>query len=189
MADKIKIDVHLALIHYPVYNRVGESVTSSVTTLDVHDISRMAKTFAVNSFYVVTPLKTQQQLVERLIGHWMTGYGAEYNPTRKEALSSTQVANNLRETIRDVTERCGKKPVTVATGARKFPKSIEYHRLREEIRAGRTILLLFGTGWGLEKSILREADYVLDPIDGIGEYNHLPVRAAIAIILDRLLAR
>ncbi|HAX46903.1 MAG TPA: hypothetical protein DCX78_08785, partial [Nitrospina sp.] len=43
--------------------------------------------------------------------------------------------------------------------------------------------------WGLEKSILTEADYVLDPIDGVGEYNHLSVRAAVAIILDRLLAR
>ena len=189
MADKIKSDVHLALIHYPVYNKVGEVVTSSVTTLDVHDISRVAKTFAVNSFYVVTPLKTQRQLVERLIKHWITGYGADYNPTRKEALQATRVTNSLNKTISDLTKRCGQKPVTVATGARRFPKSIEFRRLREEIRAGRTILLLFGTGWGLEKSILREADYVLDPIDGIGEYNHLPVRAAIAIILDRLLAR
>ena len=189
MADKIKSDVHLALIHYPVYNKVGEAVTSSVTTLDVHDIPRAAKTFAVNSFYVVTPLKTQRELVERLIGHWMTGYGAAYNPTRKEALLSTRVTNNLRETVRDLTEQRGQKPVTVATGARRFPKSIEFCRLREEIESGKPILLLFGTGWGLEKSILKEVDYVLDPIDGIGEYNHLPVRAAIAIILDRLLAQ
>ena len=189
MADKIKHDVHLALIHYPVYNKVGEAVTSSVTTLDVHDISRAARTFAVDSFYVVTPLKTQRQLVERLIGHWMTGYGAGYNPTRKEALLSTRVANNLKDTVRDLTKRRGQRPVTVATGANRFPKSIEFRRLREEIRSGKPILLLFGTGWGLEKSILKEADYVLDPIDGIGAYNHLPVRAAVAIILDRLLAR
>ena len=187
--DKIKDDVHLALIHYPVYNKIGETVTSSVTTLDVHDISRVARTFAVNSFYVVTPLKTQHQLVERLVKHWMTGYGAEYNPTRKEALLSTRVANSLKETIRNLKERHGREPVTVATGARRFKKSIEFHRLREEIKTGKPILLLFGTGWGLEKSIFEEADYVLEPIDGGGEYNHLPVRAAVAIILDRLLAR
>ena len=65
----------------------------------------------------------------------------------------------------------------------------ENDRLQGEIKTGKPILLLFGTGWGLEKSILNEADYVLDPIGGIGEYNHLPVRAAIAIVLDRLLAR
>ena len=189
MADKTKHDVHLALVHYPVYNKNGEAVASSGTTLDIHDISRTARTFAVNSFYVVTPLKMQRQLVERLIEHWMTGYGAEYNPTRKEALLLTRVANNLKDTIRDLTERCGQRPLTVATGASRFPKSIEFRRLREEIRRGRSILLLFGTGWGLEKSILKEADYILAPIDGIGDYNHLPVRAAIAIILDRLLSR
>ncbi|KMP11069.1 hypothetical protein UZ36_05755 [Candidatus Nitromaritima sp. SCGC AAA799-C22] len=185
----MKSDIHLALIHYPVYNKVGEVVTSSVTTLDVHDISRAATTYALNSFYVVTPLKTQRQLVERLIEHWMTGYGAEYNPTRKEALLATRVTNNLKETVRDITERCGQTPVTVATGAKQFPQSVDFPRMRQEIERGGPILLMFGTGWGLEKSILKEADYVLNPIDGIGGYNHLPVRAAIAIILDRLLSR
>ena len=189
MADTIKSEIHLALIHYPVYNKVGEVITSSVTTLDIHDISRVAKTYAVNSFCVVTPLKTQRQLVERLIEHWMTGYGAEYNPTRKEALLVTKVMNNLAEMVRDLTGRYGKKPVTVATGASKFPGSTSFQYLRSEMKKGEPILLLFGTGWGLEKSILNEADYVLDSVEGIGEYNHLPVRAAIAIILDRLIAR
>ena len=189
MTDIIKSEIHLALIHYPVYNKVGEVVTSSVTTLDIHDISRVARTYAVNSFCVVTPLKTQRQLVERLIEHWMTGYGAEYNPTRKEALLVTKVMNNLAEMVRDLMERYGKKPVIVATGASKFPGSISFQYLRSEMKKGEPILLLFGTGGGLEKSILNEADYVLDSVEGIGEYNHLPVRAAIAIILDRLIAR
>ena len=148
----------------------------------------MARTYAVSSFFVVTPLKTQRQLVERLIEHWMTGYGAEYNPTRKEALLITRVMNNLTEMVRDLTEQYEKKPVIVATSAKKFPESVGFQYLRKEIKRGEPILLLFGTGWGLEKSILTEADYVLDPIEGVGEYNHLPVRAAIAIILDRLVA-
>ena len=188
MADTIKREIHLALIHYPVYNKVGEVVTSSVTTLDIHDISRVARTYAVSSFFVVTPLKTQRQLVERLIEHWMTGYGAEYNPTRKEALLITRVMNNFTEMVRDLTEQYEKKPVIVATSAKKFPESVGFQYLRKKIKRERPILLLFGTGWGLEKSILTEADYVLDPIEGVGEYNHLPVRAAIAIILDRLVA-
>ena len=189
MLDKIKIEIHIALVHYPVYNKVGEVVTSSVTTLDIHDISRIARTYAASSFFVVTPLKTQRQLVERLIEHWMTGYGAEYNPTRKEALLVTRVMNNLTETIQDLTEKYGKRPIIVATSAKQFPTSVGFQSLREEIRRGEPILLLFGTGWGLEKSTLKEADYVLDPVEGVGEYNHLPVRAAIAIILDRLIAR
>ena len=73
--------------------------------------------------------------------------------------------------------------------SKKFPTSLGFQDLREEIRRRESILLVFGTGWGLEKSILKEADYVLDPVEGVGEYNHLPVRAAIAIILDRLIAR
>ena len=189
MTDTIKSEIHLALIHYPVYNKVGEVVTSSVTTLDIHDISRVARTYSVGSFCVVTPLKTQRLLVERLIEHWMTGYGAEYNPTRKEALLMTRVMNNLAETVRYLTERYGKKPVTVATGARKFSQSVGFQYLHGEMKKGEPILLLFGTGWGLEKSIFEEADYVLDPVEGVGKYNHLPVRAAIAIILDRLIAR
>ena len=189
MVDKIKTDIHLALIHYPVYNKIGESVISSVTTLDVHDISRVAKTFSVESFYIVTPLKTQQKLVERLISHWMSGFGAEYNPSRKEALLTARVTNNLKETIHDLTSRCGRQPITVATGAKRVPKSIDFSYLREEIGNGNPILLLFGTGWGLESSIFDQADYTLSPIEGRGDYNHLPVRAAIAIILDRLMAR
>jgi len=189
LSDKIKIEIHIALIHYPVYNKVGEVITSSVTTLDIHDISRIARTYAVSSFCVVTPLKTQRQLVGRLIEHWMTGYGAEYNPTRKEALLVTRVMNSLTETVLDLTEKYGKRPTIVATCAKKFPTSVGFQDLREEIRRGEPILLVFGTGWGLEKSILNEADYVLDPVEGVGEYNHLPVRAAIAIILDRLIAR
>ena len=119
----------------------------------------------------------------------MTGYGAEYNPTRKEALLVTRVMNSLTETVLDLTEKYGKRPTIVATCAKKFPTSVSFQDLREEIRRGGPILLVFGTGWGLEKSILNEADYILDPVEGVGEYNHLPVRAAIAIILDRLIAR
>ncbi len=165
MADIIKSEIHLALIHYPVYNKVGEVVTSSVTTLDIHDISRVAKTYAVNSFCVVTPLKTQRQLVERLIEHWMTGYGAEYNPSRKEALLVTKVMSNLTETVRGLTERYGKKPVTVATGANKFPESVSFQCLQSEMKKGEPILLLFGTGWGLEKKIIKEADYFIYTVE------------------------
>ena len=133
MADTIKSEVHVALIHYPVYNKIGEVVTSSVTTLDIHDISRVARTYAVSSFFVVTPLKRQRELVERLIEHWMTGYGAEYNPTRKEALLVTRVKNNITETVRDLTEKYGRKPIIVATCAKKNPESVDFQNIRKEI--------------------------------------------------------
>ena len=187
MTEVSKTNIHLALVHFPVYNKIGEVVVSSVTTLDVHDISRVCRTYGVGTFYVVTPLKTQQELVERLVGHWLKGHGAEYNPTRKEALLKTVVKNNLDDAVKDITEQCGKKPRIVVTGAKEAPKSIGYAALKDELKQGDPTLLVFGTGWGLEKNLVQNADYALLPIEGVNGFNHLPVRGAISIILDRLL--
>jgi hypothetical protein len=187
LTEALKTNIHLALVHFPVYNKTGEVVVSSVTTLDVHDISRVCRTYGVGTFYVITPLKTQQELVERLVGHWLKGYGAEYNPTRKEALLKTVVKNNLDDAVKDITEQSGKKPRLVVTGAKKAPKSIGYAALKNELEQGDPTLLVFGTGWGLEKNLVQSADHALLPIDGVNGFNHLPVRGAIAIILDRLL--
>jgi hypothetical protein len=56
-----------------------------------------------------------------------------------------------------------------------------------EVRAcDRPLLLLFGTGWGLTEELLAGVDRVLRPIQGNSDYNHLSVRAAVAIMLDRL---
>lgn len=188
MAEQKNINIHLALVHFPVYNKNGEIVTSSVTTLDVHDISRICRTYGLDSFYVVTPLKTQQELVKQIVSHWLKGYGAKYNPTRKEALLNTCVKNLLEEVVEDIEQRYGEKPKTVVTGAKPHPQSIGYAEMREKFKSGGQYLLVFGTGWGLERGVLKRADYVLLPICGTNEYNHLPVRAATAIIIDRLLA-
>ena len=54
----------------------------------------------------------------------------------------------------------------------------------------RSSMILFGTGWGLAPAVLDQADVFLAPLKGAHPegYNHLSVRAACAIILDRLLA-
>jgi len=187
VAEVSNSNIHLALVHFPVYNKSGEVIVSSVTTLDIHDISRVCRTYGVGTFYVITPLKTQQELVGRLIGHWLTGYGSEYNPTRKEALLKTVVKNNLNDVIKEITEESEKKLRVIVTGAKKAPRSIGYEALKKELKKDEPSLLVFGTGWGLEKNLIQNADHVLLPIEGINGFNHLPVRGAIAIILDRLL--
>ena len=126
MAEVSNSNIHLALVHFPVYNKTGEVIVSSVTTLDIHDISRACRTFGVGTFYVITPLKTQQELLHRLIGHWLEGFGAEYNPTRKEALLKTVIKNNLEEAVKEVSEQSGKKPRIIVTGAKRAPRSIGY---------------------------------------------------------------
>jgi len=47
-------------------------------------------------------------------------------------------------------------------------------------------LILLGTGWGMPEELVSSCDYILEPILGPGDYNHLSVRNAAAIILDRL---
>ncbi len=189
MTESVHTNIDIALVHFPVYNKSGDIITSSVTTLDVHDISRICRTYAVGTFYVVTPLETQQKLVSRMMEHWLEGYGSEYNPTRKEALLNTRVVNVLDEAVADITQRRGKKPRTVIPDAKRFPQSRSYQQVRTAFNEDHPHLLVFGTGWGLEKGIVERADIILAPIDGLSGYNHLPVRAAIAIILDRLLGR
>jgi hypothetical protein len=47
-------------------------------------------------------------------------------------------------------------------------------------------MLLFGTGFGMAPSMLERTDLALAPVLGPEDYNHLSVRAAAGIILDRL---
>ena len=38
----------------------------------------------------------------------------------------------------------------------------------------------------LSDEVLETADYIVEPIEGVGEFNHLSVRSAVAILLDRI---
>jgi hypothetical protein len=88
-----------------------------------------------------------------------------------------------------VTKREGARPLLVATAARSVARTpVPFAELRAQIRAGsESYLILFGTGHGLAASVLESADVLLEPIAGGSDYNHLSVRAAAAITLDRLL--
>ena len=59
-------------------------------------------------------------------------------------------------------------------------------KLGQQLADGMPQVILFGTAWGLAPELLDSADQVLKPIEGTGRYNHLSVRSAVAIILDRL---
>lgn len=181
-------DLYLALLHHPVYDKNGAVVTTAVTNLDVHDIGRLARTFEVRAFYVATPVPTLRRLVERVMRHWSTGPGATYNETRKDALARVRLADDLDAAIADVEREAGHLPRVVATTAREGEGRLSYADLRERLAApGPAVLLIFGTGWGLTAEVLARADDVLEPIRGRRDYNHLSVRSAAAIILDRVL--
>jgi hypothetical protein len=182
-------NVTVALIHHPVVDKNGKTIAAAVTALDLHDIARSAKTYGASAFYVVTPLEDQQELVKRIIGHWITGAGAQYNPDRQAALSLIRMQPSLRATLRDLEDEHGASPLVIATSARNTGNSLSYPDLAALACGNRPIVLLFGTAWGLADEVMEAADHRLAPIDGHGDYNHLAVRSAVAIILDRLLGR
>jgi hypothetical protein len=186
--------VYCALLHYPVRDRAGQTVTTAVTNLDVHDIARSARTYGLRGYYVVTPIEAQHVLVTRIIEHWTLGAGRRRIPERHVALSLCETTNSLDEVLTRIRTREGQPPRVVATAARAVPHRAltgfaKARALLSEPAAPVPYLILFGTGYGLADSVLQAADLLLEPIEGAGDYNHLSVRAAAAIVLDRLLGQ
>lgn len=180
--------VYIALMHYPMYNKRLEVITTSVTNLDLHDIARTARTYEVERFFIVHPSENQHQLIKEILHYWQEGYGGSYNPDRKEAFSLVTPVYSLEEVLLQVEEESGTEVITVATDARVYPHTVRYRDLKREMQTEeRTYLLLFGTGWGMEQELMDSCHYILEPIEAGRSYNHLSVRGAVAIILDRLL--
>jgi hypothetical protein len=177
----------IALVHYPVYNKHREVVTSALTNLDQHDIARSAKTFGLDRFYIVTPSEEQRKLAERISGHWQQGWGADYNPDRRQALDIVRVVTSVATAVEDFQNGFSKQVKRVVTGATQRHGSIPLASFRELLDENeQPYLLMLGTGWGLADECFSSADIILDPIAGYGLYNHLSVRSAAAIMLDRI---
>ncbi len=184
--------MHVALIHHPVLNKRGETIAAAVTTVDLHDFARLVKTYGADSFSVVTPLADQQALAERVRSHWTRGYGACYNPARKAAIDPMEIRDSVEAVAGAVENRTGVRPVTVVTSAREPgernpEKRLGFSTLRNCLFDATPYLLCFGTAWGLTDAFMETADYQLAPVAGREGYNHLSVRTAAAVILDRLL--
>lgn len=185
-AEEVRVD--LALVHYPVINKNRETIGSAVTNLDLHDIARAAKTYGVDSLYVVTPYRDQQELFRELLDHWLKGHGADYNAKRGEALSLVHICDDLDQLFAKVSDKRQQRPRVLATCAQEKHSTIwSYQKVRGKILAGDSFLILFGTAWGLAQEVIDASDGILPPITGSGGYNHLSVRSAAAIVLDRLL--
>lgn len=179
--------LYVALLHHPVHDRQGHIVTTSITNMDVHDISRTARTFGVRRFYVVHPIPGLRSLAERIVEHWRSGYGSRYNPSRHEALGRVEVEHDLDHAIAAVEQDCGKMPRLIATTARERPGAIGYDELARHLASGEDAwLLLFGTGYGMSDEVFDRCEAHLEPVRGVDGYNHLSVRSAAAVILDRL---
>ncbi len=178
---------YVVLLHYPVYNRNGEIITSAITNLDIHDIARVCQTYGLAGYYIVTPGKNQFRLLQETITFWQDGVGQEYNPTRSHSFGIVHAAQSLTA----VKKTLGKSTLFVVTTAKRRPNCIDLTTLREfsQAQPERKIALIFGTGFGLTDAFIESIEYVLNPIEGGTERNHLSVRSAVSIIIDRLFGR
>lgn len=178
-------NLYLALVHYPVLNKNGQIGTTSLTNLDIHDIARVSRTFGLGGYYICTPLKDQQQLAARLIKHWVSGPGGEANPDRAKALETITICSYLQDAVSDIAEKTGHRPKIIVTSAREVG-----HLACEDVRKlleQEPVLLVFGTGSGLSSEVMNEAGGTLRPIAYLSDYNHLSVRSAASIYVDRIL--
>ncbi|MCO6430569.1 MAG: RNA methyltransferase [Deltaproteobacteria bacterium] len=180
--------LYIALLHDQMVDKQGDLVTTSITLIDVHDIARSSRTYGVKSTFVAHPSSALRKLSRTLKGHWEEGFGAEYNPNRKEALSIIEIVTDLDEAVQKIDFAHGKLPKLIATSARTGPQRHSFETLRQVLHTSSDpYLLMLGTGWGMSEKLLERADFFLEPIVGPTAYNHLSVRSACAIMLDRLL--
>jgi len=183
-------DLFIALIHHPVLNRNGRIVTSAITSLDLHDIARSSRAYGVRAFFVVHPIAEQREFAAAVIGHWMAGYGRAFDHRRREALELVRIVSSLDEALADAQSISGARPIVIHTSAR-TSAGTGYDELRLRLAApdAPPAMILLGTGFGLAPEVAARADIELTAIQGTSDYNHLSVRAAASIILDRLRGR
>lgn len=181
---------YVALMHTDVLiGDVREKGTTSVTSIDIHDIARAACTYDIKNFFLVTPLQDQKKIVQTLLDFWQTGPGIEYNRNRQRAVQSVMLKDSLDQAIAAIVEKEGKKPIIIATSARDYAhkKRLSFWDQSEAWLHDRPVLIIFGTGKGLAPEVIERCDYLLMPVHGFSDFKHLSVRSAVAVVLDRWL--
>lgn len=180
---------YVTLMHTDIVldnDRIGNT---SITSFDIHDIARSAATYGLKGHFLVSPLKDQQKIARKLLSFWHSDVGIDYNPQRARAVENVAICDNLDEVIAAIEQKEGKKPLLIATSAKQHAhaKKITYYDQEAVWVHDRPVLFLLGTGRGLAETVLQRCDFLLGPVFGFSNFNHLSVRSAAAIIFDRWL--
>jgi tRNA (guanine37-N1)-methyltransferase len=182
---------YVALMHTGIALKDGRIGTTSVTSIDLHDIARSAATYHVKEYFVVTPLIDQQKIVKTILDFWQEkDSGFAYNKDRYRAIRQVQVKAELEDVIAAIEKQEGQRPILIGTSARfdhGASKMISYHDQEKIWALKRPVLLLLGTGHGMGPDLIAQCDYFLPPLQGFSDFNHLSVRSAAAIIFDKWL--
>jgi len=166
-------------------------VTTALTNFDVHDLARSVMTYGLAALHIVTPVTSQRDKAEHIAALWMADEAGEH---RAQALRRVRTQPSIEATIDAIASEHGRAPIVVATSARQGAFASAARRTSDELVAEASadpapLLILLGTGWGLAEPLIPSVTRVLAPIDGGSGWNHLSVRSAGAVILDRLFGR
>lgn len=174
-------------VHYPVLDKRGEKSSTSITGMDLHDIARACRTYGIKKYLLVTPLQQQREMAQKIVTHWTEGWGASYNHDRSEAFSTLKIFASVNRALKWVREREKTEPFKIATTAKSVGGAVHWLSLKRRIlEEDLAPVFIFGTGWGLHQDVIDDADSVMTPIaGGLDSWNHLSVRSAVSITLDR----
>lgn len=187
--EKKMVELHIGLIHHPVYNRNKHIVSTTITHFDVHDIARICRSYGVKKYHLIHPSEEQLMFVERLKNHWSVGSGKEFNPLRAEAMKIISTAESLEKL--KAQEGIDQTFATSAKNHETYPQ-LSFMDFRTKFHgdewAEKKILIVFGTGSGLVNTVYEQCDGLIEPIEGFpgSDFRHLSVRSAVAIVLDRI---
>jgi len=179
---------HLALVHHPVVDRTGAVITTALTNFDIHDLARSSLTYGLAGYHIVTPITSQRDKAAHIAKLWIDDAQGEH---RARALRLVRTAASIEAVIEALTVEHGISPMVVATSARgssfpEIPRRSPSALLAEASANPAPLLVLLGTGWGLAEALIPSVSHMLAPIEGASEWNHLSVRSAGAVLLDRL---
>jgi tRNA (guanine37-N1)-methyltransferase len=182
---------YVALMHTDVFVKNDMVGNTSITSLDIHDIARSCATYDITNYFIVSPLEDQQKILHTFLTFWRSEEGKEYNQSRFDAVTRVVPAIDLQDVLNQIKEKEGKNPIIISTSAR-FKDTekkiiIDFYSQGRIFSLGRPILFVFGTAKGLSDNVIAQSNFLLHPIVGMSDYNHLSVRSAVAIILDRWL--
>ena len=121
--------IAIALLHYPVYNKNGETITTCITGFDLHDIARSALTYGIERYYVVNPGRAQQEFAKRILGCWKSETSFVHNWTRAEAFSLIELRESLDQVVAEL-----KNPKIIVTSAKPDGK-VSFIEMREKLKA------------------------------------------------------
>ncbi|KKQ32868.1 MAG: tRNA (guanine-N(1)-)-methyltransferase [candidate division TM6 bacterium GW2011_GWF2_37_49] len=181
---------YVVLMHSQVNTKDGNlSGHTSVASIDIHDIARSSATYGIKKYFLVTGLEDQFKIMQQFLEFWHSDVGLNYNASRYKAVERVKPVRSFDEVVKDIEELENAKPLIVTTSAKDHGNGtkIDYNSQGLVWKHNRPVLIVLGTGQGLCEEIMKKSDFILAPVTGMTGYNHLSVRSAAAIILDRWL--